>query len=75
VAKKQVHHAGPEAVTSSVSRDQFIELLNKRREEMGSVQKLADGLGVPIRNVWRWIRGEGPSYPKMIRAYERLQEL
>jgi transcriptional regulator with XRE-family HTH domain len=60
---------------SNLSREQFIGLLNQRREEFGSSQKLADAMGVPIRSIFRWVRGEGPSYGKMQRAYERLKSL
>jgi len=64
----------PGAITD-VSHDQFITALRMAVERCGSVNALANKLGVVWRIVYKWLDGHGPTRARMQVLLPQLQTL
>lgn len=60
---------------NTISRSDFLDLLKASIERAGSQAKLATLMGVNVRSVERWLKGTGPSQPKMVAVFVNMSNL
>lgn len=60
---------------SDVSREHFISELLAAVERMGGRQYVADALGVNVRYIFRWQKGDGPALNKAAELIDKLQTM
>ncbi len=64
--------------SNEVTREEFIAALKKAKTKVGGAYNLSIAflpLKAQDRRIFKWMRGEGPTKPKMQKLYARLKEI
>lgn len=59
----------------NISQEDFVKVLHDVIQTLGSRRAVAEGIGVPIRSIFRWQKGLPPKIDRMADLFEKLSAL